>query len=78
MESLNASIFIHIDNFPSLSRYYDENFYVPKNMIAIYLPVQVQRMRTQMAKLNHRLMAMELESQQQNQRWQVHNSYLSN
>jgi len=32
---------------------------------------EVQRMRTQMAKLNHRLMAMELESQQQNQRWQV-------
>jgi len=32
---------------------------------------EVQRMRTQMAKLNHRLMAVELENQQQNQRWQV-------
>ncbi|XP_023334172.1 transport and Golgi organization protein 11 isoform X2 [Eurytemora carolleeae] len=32
---------------------------------------EVQRMRTQMAKLNHRLMATEMENQLQNQRWQV-------
>jgi len=32
---------------------------------------EVQRMRTQLAKLNHRLMAAEMEVQQQNQRWQV-------
>lgn len=32
---------------------------------------EVQRVRTQMAKLNHRLMALELENQQHNQRWQV-------
>jgi hypothetical protein len=32
---------------------------------------EVQRMRTQMAKLNHRLMASEMENQLQNQRWQV-------
>ena len=33
--------------------------------------IKVQRMRTQLAKLNHRLMAAEMEVQQQNQRWQV-------
>jgi len=32
---------------------------------------EVQRMRTQIAKLNHRLMSAELENQQQNQRWQM-------
>jgi len=32
---------------------------------------EVQRMRTQIAKLNHRLMTVELENQQQNQRWQI-------
>jgi hypothetical protein len=31
----------------------------------------VQVMRRQMAKLNHRLIGLELENQQQNQRWQV-------
>jgi len=38
---------------------------------SISLYDEVQRMRTQMAKLNHRLMAVELENQQHNQRWQV-------
>jgi hypothetical protein len=33
--------------------------------------IQVQMMRRQMAKLNHRLITLELENQQQNQRWQV-------
>jgi len=32
---------------------------------------EVQRMRTQMAKLNHRLMALELENQSQTTRWQL-------
>lgn len=33
--------------------------------------LQVQKMRTQMAKLNHRLMALELENQSQSTRWQM-------
>ena len=34
--------------------------------------LQVLKMRTQMAKLNHRLMALELENQSQSTRWQVY------
>jgi len=33
--------------------------------------LQVLKMRTQMAKLNHRLMALELENQSQSTRWQM-------
>jgi len=39
------------------------------NSISMY--DEVQRMRTQMAKLNHRLMALELENQSQTTRWQL-------
>lgn len=40
--------------------------------------IKVQRMRTQLAKLNHRLMAAEMEVQQQNQRWQVLKKNINN
>ena len=47
------------------------NYIHPLNNELINGLPQVQRVRTQMAKLNHRLMALELENQQHNQRWQV-------
>jgi len=60
------------NNFKERTPNYDADLSLSQGSEAnISLYDEVQRMRTQLAKLNHRLMAAEMEVQQQNQRWQV-------
>eukprot|EP00088_Acartia_fossae_P007719 TRINITY_DN13615_c1_g1_i2.p1 TRINITY_DN13615_c1_g1~~TRINITY_DN13615_c1_g1_i2.p1 ORF type:complete len:214 (-),score=57.18 TRINITY_DN13615_c1_g1_i2:241-882(-) len=55
----------------SLSFDQDQSLMTPTADSNMSLYDEVQRMRTQMAKLNHRLMALELENQSQHTRWQM-------